>query len=170
MEMKLKQNMSAHPVTVRFKDDLASAYIRMKRDGFRHMPVIDDMGKVVGIISDRDFQRAMWPESSSAANVIPDTPQFRKDAKVSEYMSWPLRTLNEDVGLQTAVEIMIEEKISAIVVTRKDAMVGILTHEDLLKVLATILKNPNSIREKVENIGYLTPLGRVSEMLAAAGI
>lgn len=170
MEMNVKQTMSLHPITVRLKDDLSTAFIRMRREGFRHMPVIDDLGDVIGIISDRDFQRAMWPISAPDAHGLPDTPHFRNDAKVSEYMSWPVSTLTEDTSLLVAVETMIDKKISAIVVTRQEQMVGIVTHEDLLKVLAALLKEPTSLKERALHLTYNTPLGRVTEMLAVAGV
>src|SRR5690348_4487034 len=101
MQMTLKENMSAHPMTVRYKDDLNSAFIRMRREGYRHMPVIDDSGNLVGLISDRDFQRAMWPMTFADAHGLPEGSRFRKDAKVGEFMSCPVQVLSEDTNIAT---------------------------------------------------------------------
>jgi CBS domain-containing membrane protein len=169
MKGTLKQTMSAHPMTVRYKDDLSSAYIRMRREGYRHMPVIDEQGDLIGLISDRDFQRAMWPMGSADAHGLPQQPDFRKGAKVCEYMSWPVKTLPEETKISAAVCMMIDEKVSSVVVTRGDQIAGIITSEDLLKILATLLQGP-TLREKAFAIAYDSPLGKVAEILTAAGI
>lgn len=170
MQVLLKEAMSNHPMTVRYKDDLRSAYIRMRREGYRHMPVINEAGDLVGIISDRDFQRAMWPINSFDAHGLPEEPNFRKDARVSEYMSWPAVALPENTNLEIAIEAMIEKKISAIVVTRNSVMAGIITNEDLLKILVGLFKNPPTLRAKFAGLTYSSPLRKVTEMLSAAGI
>lgn len=170
MEMKLNETMSRHPVTVRHKDDLNSAFLRMRRDGFRHMPVIDDRGQVVGIISDRDFQRAMWPINFPDGSGLPPAPHFRKDAKVADYMSWPVKTFPEDANLIEAVNAMIAGKMSSVLITREEQIVGIVTHEDLLRVLASLLKSPTSAKGRVLELAYNTPLAKVNEMLSVAGL
>lgn len=170
MEMKVGQTMSAHPMTVRYKDDLMSAFIRMRREGFRHMPVIDDSDNVIGIISDRDFQRAMWPVNSPDAHGLPETPHFRSDAKVCEYMSWPIKTFPEEANLVDVIETMVTSKISSVIVTRDGQMTGIVTHEDLLRVLASLLKEPTTFKDRALHLAYSTPLGKVTEMLAASGV
>jgi CBS domain-containing protein len=35
------------------------AYKEMQKNGIRHLPVVDMVGKLVGILSDRDVQRAV---------------------------------------------------------------------------------------------------------------
>jgi acetoin utilization protein AcuB len=170
MSFSIKQSMSAHPMTVRSKDDLSAAYIRMKRECYRHMPVIDDKGNLVGMISDRDFKRAMWPMNAADAHGLPEESSFRKESKVADYMSWPVIALSEDTSLLLAVQTMIDQKVSALVVMRDGDMTGILTNEDLLKVLASLLKRQDSLSEMAVAIAYNSPLSKVSELLATAGI
>ncbi len=170
MDISIKQSMSAHPMTVRSKDDLSVAYVRMKREGYRHMPVVDDHGNLIGMISDRDFKRAMWPMNSADAHGLPEAPNFHQDSKVGEYMSWPVKALSEDTDLLVAVQTMIDQKVSALVIMRGGVVTGIVTSEDLLKVLASLLKNPDSLKEKALALTYNSPLSTVSELLATAGI
>jgi CBS domain-containing protein len=169
-QVSLKKTMSQHPATVRGKDDLLPAYLRMKREGYRHLPVIDDHGNLVGIISDRDFQRAMRPQSSADAHGLSTEPNFPKDAKVREYMSQPVTSLPEDTQLLSAVNMMIDRKISAVVVMRENQITGILTGEDLLRVLAVQLSCSTSAEDKLLAIEFNSPLGQVSDALALAGI
>lgn len=162
MSTTLKHAMSSRPMTVRTKDELSAAYLRMKREGFRHLPVIDDEGRLVGIISDRDFQRAMEGSADNAA--------FPPEAKVAQFMSRPVTALGEETPILEAVRLMIEKKISAIAVTRSDQMTGIITHEDLLRILAVLLEEPASIKEKVTALTYSSPLSQVTDLLALAGV
>lgn len=170
MHKTVNEIMSSHPMTVRSKDELSAAYIRMKREGYRHMPVIDDAGNLVGLISDRDFQRAMWPANGADAHGLPEGPNFRKNAKVGEYMSGPVKVLPADTDLVVAVRMMIEHKISAVVTTSNNQITGILTHEDLLRVLAALLEDSASIKDKALALAFNSPLGKVSDLLSTAGI
>lgn len=170
MKIPLKEAMSEHPMTVRHKDDLRSAYMRLKREGFRHMPVIDDSGELVGVISDRDFQRAMWPMTMQDAHGLPDGPNFRKDAKVADFMSWPAATLPDDTGLDAAIQIMLNRKISAVVVTSEGRMCGILTQDDMLRILSDLLKRPETVSERVESLAFNSTLGKVADALSTAGL
>lgn len=170
MQANLKQNMSSHPMTARQKDDLGAAYLRMKREGYRHLLVIDENGDLSGIISDRDFQRAMWPSSEVDAHGLPEGPKFPKDAKVGAYMSSPVRSLPEETELIAAVHLMIDNKISAVAITSGDVITGIITHEDMLRVLSALLREPVTLRKQIQEFTYSSSLGRVMEMLSAVGV
>lgn len=51
---KLADVMVRNPQTVRAVQPIAFALLVMVEGGFRHVPVVDDAGKVVGMISSRD--------------------------------------------------------------------------------------------------------------------
>lgn len=170
MRLKLKQTISENPIITRCDESLKTAYMRMKQAGIRHLPVMDDDGNLAGIISDRDFQRAMWRISLVDAHGLPDGPAFKDNALVSEYMTWPVKTLSHINDLQTAVRMMIREKISAIVVTENEEVIGIITHEDLLRVLDSLLTKPDTFKDKVMKFAYNSPLGVVTDLLSSIGI
>lgn len=173
MSLTLQHAMSNFPVTTKPGESLSTAYFRMREAGFRHLPVIDPTNNLVGIISDRDFHRAMWPTSvidMVDAHGLPEMPTFKHSATVADYMSWPVRSLSPDDHLLTAARLMIDEKISAIIINKDDQMIGILTHEDLLRVLTSLLKEPGSLSEKAAALAYNSPLGMVFNLLNGAGI
>lgn len=155
MKAKLKDFMSAHPLAVRDDEPLAPAYFRMIREGYRHLLVIDKVGHLVGIISDRDFQRSMWP-ATTMTSFGHDGPIFKANAVVSDYMSWPVRSLSQNEDLEAAVRIMIDEKVSAIVITENQEMVGIITSEDMMIILASYVKSSVSIGDKLKEFAWLT--------------
>ena len=47
--------MSENPVTVKPSDNVVAAMEKMRELGIRHLPVVDDQGKPVGMISFRDI-------------------------------------------------------------------------------------------------------------------
>ncbi len=51
---KLEEVMVRNPQTVRAEQSMAYALLVMVEGGFRHVPVVDNEGKVVGMISARD--------------------------------------------------------------------------------------------------------------------
>ncbi|HMP07622.1 MAG TPA: CBS domain-containing protein [Lacipirellulaceae bacterium] len=49
--------MTVNPATLRMRDKIAFALHRMNVGGFRHIPILDDDDKLVGVISIRDILR-----------------------------------------------------------------------------------------------------------------
>ena len=160
MKNTLKETMSSYPLTIRPGDALDIAHARMLREKIRHLPVTDELGALVGIISDRDFKRAMWA----------DSPSFQKGARVADFMSSPVKSLSEDSNLTDAIQVMIEEKLSAVVVLRGEEISGIITTEDLLRVLTHLLEKPNTLKEKFYDVGNSPTISRILQFLSSAGI
>jgi len=52
---KLKDVMTANPKTATANDNVSDCLRRMSQGRFRHMPVIDEEGKVTGMLSQGDF-------------------------------------------------------------------------------------------------------------------
>ncbi|MEQ1875818.1 MAG: CBS domain-containing protein [Bdellovibrionia bacterium] len=170
MPMQAKQTMSEGLITAYMMDTLATVAEQMKKHNIRHMPVLDDGGNVVGIVSDRDIQRATWPVESPGDNYREERPVFRPSAVVSDYMSWPIKTVTSDTGLNDVAQMMIKEKISAVLVTKSQRLVGIVTHEDLLKVLLSLLKPPESRVELLKRWAYDSPIGQIATSLSEIGL
>ncbi len=53
---KVKEQMSRSPATVKPDDGLKDAIWKMDRGHFRHLPVVDDNDKLIGMLSDRDIR------------------------------------------------------------------------------------------------------------------
>ncbi len=128
---QLKENLTKTLTCVRWNTAMAQASELMEERRIRHLPVIDMDGFVVGILSDRDVKRAMDPQR----------PAFKEGLIVSDFMSWPAIQVDESTSLEKVTEGMIDEKISAFLVSRGNQVVGIVTSEDLLRLLASMLKD-----------------------------
>jgi hypothetical protein len=58
--MQVKDVMSRNPITIDPEAPLATAMAVMKKEGIRHLPVTDDTGRLLGIITDRDLRSAAF--------------------------------------------------------------------------------------------------------------
>ena len=124
------ENMTKSMVTITFDQPIAEAHAMMQQWGVRHLPVRDNEGLIVGILADCDIYRAMNPSR----------PGFDDAQTVGDYMSWPAISIDESMSLSDVAETMITEKVSAFLVTKDGGEpTGIITNEDLLRVLQRVL-------------------------------
>lgn len=138
-----KQAMSAKMVTVSWDDHVRTAYQIMQEKKIRHLPVIDDGGQYIGILSDRDIRRAMKPKSTGFSESWEEKVEFFKKHKVKDFMSWPIQSVNENTLLLDVARKMLEEKFSALLVCDTHGHPrGIITTDDLLSVLIGLLEAP----------------------------
>jgi CBS domain-containing protein/predicted CoA-binding protein len=124
------ERMHRHPVTVKRRDSLASALLKMREGHFRHLPVVNEEARLLGMLSDRDI-RLLYP---SLAFVPRDdaTEQLKKMTVEQAAVFSPVVIL-PDRPLEQAAELMLRWEISALpVVAQEDFLVGIITHSDLL--------------------------------------
>lgn len=137
-ENRASETMSRSLVTIPFDRPIEDAYRLMEQWRVRHLPVTDQEGRIVGMLADADVFRAMNPRR----------PGFAEGLNVADFMSWPAISVKEDTPLSQVAEAMITEKVSSFLVTREDGeTVGIVTSEDLLKVLHKML-SPSDGAEK----------------------
>lgn len=172
MKVSLQDFTSRDLAIVRWLDRLDEAYALMTKRGIRHLPVADDEGAVVGIISDRDFQRAMWIEQPDFASGYVAQPSFDPNRTVRDFMSWPVTSIDEGRSVADAALLMLDQKISALLVTRgEDQVVGIVTTEDLLRALLS--EHQSTAGRAINNIqGAIaqSPIGPIAQALGNAGI
>ncbi|MFN7685048.1 MAG: HPP family protein [Oligoflexia bacterium] len=134
--------MSKRLVTVGADDPLSKCLELMRDNRIRHLPVLDRLGSVIGILSDRDLQRALV-RLGDEPEIIRDesTYEFKEGETAQDYMSWPVETVSDDVPIQTVATRMLRTKVSALLVKNERGHInGILTTDDLLKMLVNILR------------------------------
>lgn len=143
--------MSKKLITVKMGDSLRKAYQMMQECRIRHLPVTDETGAIIGILSDRDVQRAMKPCKNELDG---NDPQIEFDPKftAADFMSWPIRSVPTHTSILELVVRMLDEKVSAFVVMDEHHYPkGIVTTDDLLKfLLKSLEKNP--VQAKIDSI------------------
>jgi acetoin utilization protein AcuB len=143
--------MTKSIIKVRPEMPILAAYDEMKEHSIRHLPVIDQTGKLIGMLSDRDVQRAV---NIKKINEIEQEMTFNPHDTVEDYMSWPVQTVDEKTSVEELAKMMIDLKVSAFVVSAPNQFIkGIITTEDLLKYLIELLNT--SERARAMPIGRL---------------
>ena len=143
---KTKDIMSKHLITINALDTMARACELMHSHNIRHLPVIDDREKIVGILSDRDVQRAMDVQK---INNFQQSLSMNADRKVEDFMSWPVYMVSESTSIEKVVEEMLAQKVSAFVVSDSlGRSRGIVTSDDLLSFLLTLIRKDKDIKLK----------------------
>lgn len=172
MSEKTFKIMSKKLITIQDNYSLESAYNMMQTHNIRHLPVLNSDNEVVGIISDRDLMRGMSSTVKANNNVRFEDLSFPKNSVVSDYMTWPVSVVQESSLLHDTVQMMLQNKISSVlVVTKTDDVVGIVTTDDCLYYLLKLLKDQDSkIVATVESL-FLNPMvGAYANALSQSGI
>lgn len=141
---KAKEIMTSDLITINASASMAEAYKIMRVHNFRHLPVIDDRQKIVGILSDRDIQRSMEVKK---INAFQQAVSINETRKVEDFMNWPVFTVSETTSIEKVIEEMLAQKVSAFVVS--DLMgrnKGIVTSDDLLTFLLTLIRKDNDVK------------------------
>ena len=134
--------MTEKPVTIHQDQSLRTALELMDQHGCRHLPVMDTLGHIVGILSDRDCRKALkQPE------IIRD--HWQDDEIVDKI---PVRRLMTPAPIviepthsaSDAARMMLVNHISCLPVMRSETLVGIITKSDLLIAFMKIYNQKNS--------------------------
>lgn len=128
---RVAERMTEHPITVKPTEGIKEAIEKMKTGHFRHLPVVDDEGKLVGMLSDRDI-RLIRP---SLAFVSPDEAEIQLwSTAVRRATVFDPVTVYPDAPLEQAAELMLRWEVGGLpVVDEKGNLSGIITYTDLLR-------------------------------------
>lgn len=128
---KVSDRMTANPVTVRSRENIHDASEKMRKGHFRHLPVIDDQGKLIGILSDRDI-RLIRPSRAFVSGE--DEAIQLWSTSVRQAAVFDPVTIEPDASLEQAAELMLRWEIGGLPVVNGDGKpIGIITYTDLLR-------------------------------------
>ena len=125
--------MTSPAVDIRWDATVLEASALMEEKDIRRLPVVDEEGVLIGIISDGDVREAL-----SIYNVTnPYAPdQDEVLLAVDEIMSAPVHAVGPDDHLRTVVQLMLEHKIGGVpVIDDHRHPVGVITESDLFRLM-----------------------------------
>ena len=134
--MLIKYWMTADPVTVTPDTSVMKASQLMKENNVRRLPVVDEKGALLGIVSDRDLKEAS-PSKATTLDVH-ELYYLLSELKVKDIMSRKVMTIDLDDTVEKAAVIMLEHKITGLPVVEDGKLVGILSQGDVFRVLTSI--------------------------------
>ncbi len=131
--MKLSRIMSTPVVTVEPDDSLHIVGNIFEHTHFHHLLVIEKR-VLVGVLSDRDWLKAISPHLGTASEQQRDLATLNK--RVHQIMTRNPITLTPDDSVKEVIEIFDEHAISCIPVVNSDNHpVGIISWRDIIHVI-----------------------------------
>lgn len=122
--------MTRDPESAQAGDSLSEAIAKMSMKGIRHLPVVDEELRVIGILSDRDIRSAFGHPRHHLAD-----PRAAK-LVVGQIMAPAPFLLHPDEPILRAVGRFLDERVGALPVVDPDGrLVGIVSYLDVLRFL-----------------------------------
>jgi CBS domain-containing protein len=130
--MKARDVMTHPVVTVLTSTTLAEAAQLLSTHGFTALPVVDDDGRLVGIVTEADLikdrvppdpRRQYWRTRHSPS----------ASAAVERVMTTPVESLTPGADTADAVQIMLRQHIRCLPIVDGQQLVGIVTRRDLMR-------------------------------------
>lgn len=124
METEIKSIYSKKLITISDLSSLSDADDMMNNYNIRHLPVIDASDTLVGILSKSDYLALKYVDSRLNKLIV------------KNFMSSPVLAVTKTTKIKEVANLFINKKISSVVVVENNEAVGIVTSEDLIKILA----------------------------------
>ncbi len=130
--MKLADIMTTRVVTVELDDTLDTIRGIFTQARFRHLLVLDDDDRPVGVISDRDLFKAISPFLDTLAEKKRDTKTLERRAH--QIMTRKLITARPETQVCEAADKLVRFGISCLpILDKSGAVAGIVTWKDILR-------------------------------------
>lgn len=134
--MKASDIMTVGAATVRESDTLLRAVELFTDHRISALPVLDDEGKLTGILTEGDFLRL---SGFHLATVLGKPLEARRreleGSLVREVMTHDCVTTEPDASLYDVVELMDQRELKRLPVVADGKVIGLLSRSDLLRAL-----------------------------------
>jgi CBS domain-containing protein len=149
--MRTHQIMTRKVISVGTAASIVEAANIMLENHVSGLPVIDETGRLVGIVSQGDFlrraeigtqrKRGRWLKFLLGAGKVASDFVHERGRKVGEIMTPEPFTVTEDATLEDIVELMERNNVKRLPVVRGDRLVGIVTRSNLLQAVAELARD-----------------------------
>lgn len=127
--------MTRGPATVDDVAPLGDAAAEMAAGGFRHVPVVDAEGRLVGMVSERDLRARLGTDLRGFASAAGGALSER----VTEVMTPDPIALPPHASLADALAVFADDRVGAVpVVDEAERLVGIVSYVDLLGTIRAL--------------------------------
>ena len=154
--MIIEDIMVRDVITLKKDATLQEAIDLVKQKNIRHIPIVNDEQKLIGLITDVDIR--------SATPSIFHINEFKEDLQkpVSDFMITDIYTAHPLDFVEEAAFVFYEQKISCMPVISDDKLIGIVTETDLLHTYVE-LTGTNQPASQIE-IKVINKPGTLSEI------
>jgi len=146
MPIKVSKYMTRRIVSISPNVGIREAFFHMKENSIRHLPIVDESKKLIGIISDRELRRPNWVDE---ANDISHVYYLDNSMHVRDVMIEKVHVLHTYDTLSKGVALFLNQGIGAApVLDKNEELAGMLSAIDLLKALADMIDEEKAKKKK----------------------
>jgi acetoin utilization protein AcuB len=125
--------MTTDVITATPDTPLVKARDLLREHNIKQVPVVDQKGNLVGILTDRDIKQA-WASPATTLSIYELTYVLQKLTVESVMVKDPI-TITPSSTIERAAKILHDRRIGSLPVVEGDKLVGIITSTDLMEVL-----------------------------------
>lgn len=170
--MKAMDVMVRDVVTVKVDDEVIHAVKLLAEHDVSALPVVDEAGSVVGVLSEADLMRReeigtgkhrpWWLEAVMPSSVLAHDFAKEHGRKVAEVMTDDVIAAGEETPVSEIANLLERHRIKRVPILRDGKLVGIVSRSNLIQALATAPVGESADQRSDRSI-RLELLGRLGE-------
>lgn len=162
--MLVRDLMTPNPITVRPNSDYLAAIALMRAARCRHLPVVDESGALVGMITSTDLIGSAPASTPKERAIYHDGVLTR----VGDVMHTPVASVPPDYPIEEAASLMEAHRVGGLPVLEEGRLVGIITGTDIYHTLIGVLGGGSDtlrVTIEIDNLPgqFAAVTGRVAE-------
>jgi predicted transcriptional regulator len=136
VQVLVRDVMTSPAITVHATATIKDAIGLLERHSIAAMPVLDEDGDVVGVISEADVIRGMVVPDQRAREIPVrlTAPPFH--SRVADVMSNFALTVSSDTELATAADLITSSAVKSLPVIDRGQVVGVISRRDIIRLLS----------------------------------
>jgi len=167
--MLVRDRMTPNPTTITTETSLKEALDLVRSNPFRHLPVLDKNGKLVGIVTEKSLVYAS-PTPTTTLSVF-EVDYILSRTKIGQIIHDDVVTVGADLTIEEAARIMVDRRFGCLPVVENDELIGIISDTDIFRVFVEGLGGGHhpSLRVTVVVPEEVGSLARVTNAVVGLG-
>jgi acetoin utilization protein AcuB len=160
--------MTPNPITITTDTTLKDALELIRSHPFRHLPVMDEEGKLVGIVTEKSLVYAS-PSPDLSLSVF-EIDYLLSRTSVGQIIQGEVVTVSPDLPIEEAARVMVDHRIGCLPVVEDGELVGIISDTDIFRVFVEGLGGGHpSLRITVIIPERVGSLAQIADCIARIG-
>ncbi|XRQ16281.1 CBS domain-containing protein [Actinomadura welshii] len=134
--MLVREAMTSPVVTIPQTATVRQAVRVLHEHGVTALPVLDESGRLAGIVSEMDLLQGVFEHDPRAFARPVATAAAPAPRRVEEVMTRKVETVRPNTDVAVLAEMMMKTRIKSVPVLDGSAIVGIVSRRDLIAMLA----------------------------------
>ena len=140
---KVKDVMTKNVFVLYSNETLDIVRSLMEIKHVRHVPIVDNKGKFLGLVTHRDLLSMTVSRLAGIDENVQD--DIDRHIPISKVMQKKIITVDPDMDIRKAIALLLRNKVGCLPVVSKKKLVGIVTEADFLALTYSLLKKQKRV-------------------------